>query len=456
MEKHNVLIVDDNKDMCWILEDMLARERCGVITANDGVSGVREFEKHRPDLVLLDLRLPGMGGMEVLDRLKNADPELKVIILSAYGDIKGAVRAIKLGAYDFITKPFRNEELLNLVRKALSTPKSAAVRRAHGGGPLFAEGVKGEAASMKKVMEQINLIAPTNMTVVLQGESGTGKELLARMLHRGSPRKDKPFVALDCGALPETLFDSELFGYEKGAFTGAGERKEGHFELAGGGTLFLDEITNLCEPMQMKLLRVIQERKVRHLGGKKDIGVDVRIVAATNLDLSGQVKQGRFRSDLFYRLSEFIVQMPPLRERGTDVLLLADYFIEEANKEFAKSVKGLSDDVRRAFLEYNWPGNIRECKNVIRRAVLLAGTDYIEVSDIADIFAPGSLVQGAGHGECKNGSFHEMTRELTKNAERELIKKALAEANNNKTRAAKLLKIDRVTLYSKLKALGLD
>ncbi|MFZ2937698.1 MAG: sigma-54 dependent transcriptional regulator, partial [Candidatus Omnitrophota bacterium] len=303
-----ILIVDDNQDMRFTLSNILKEEGYETITAGDGERAIKEVKHKSPNLVLLDIKLPGMDGMKILEDMKKIDKDLIIIMLTAFGDVQGAVRAMKIGAFDYITKPFDNEEIVLIIKKALQTQylsKEVEVLRKRLGEKTAIEEVMGESPQIKQVLNQVNIIAPTNMTVILQGESGTGKELISQMIHQKSKRKDKPFIAVDCGAIPETLVESELFGYEKGAFTGADERKEGKFEQANGGTLFLDEISNLTDGIQMKLLRIIQEKKVQHLGGRKDIKIDVRIIVATKTNLSEAMRVGKFRDDLFHRLNEF-------------------------------------------------------------------------------------------------------------------------------------------------------
>ncbi|MBI5344841.1 MAG: sigma-54-dependent Fis family transcriptional regulator [Deltaproteobacteria bacterium] len=447
MRGDKILVVDDKPDTCWIISEILKNDGYAVRFANDGESAMKEFVKYPPDLVLLDMRLPDIDGLSLLEKMKGLERLMSVIMISAYSDVKKAVKAMKLGAFDYVTKPFNNEELAHLVKKALREDPG-------GNDPLLRlDRVKGSSPPMRRVFEQIEMIAPTNMTVVLQGESGAGKEVIARMIHLKSRRKDGPFIAIDCGAMPETLVESELFGYEKGAFTGAGERKEGLFELASGGTLFLDETTNIANSVQAKLLRAIQERSVRRLGGKKDIDIDVRIVVATNSDFNELVRLGRFRSDLYFRLNEFAINVPPLRERTEDILPLAELFIEEANVELGKNVKGLSEEAMEVLKGYDWPGNIREMRNLVRRAVLAASSDYISPRDLPEGLVRASVSRDRADGA---GSLRELTKKATKNVEKTIITEALARANNNKTRAAKLLKIDRVTLYAKMKALGLE
>ncbi|MEK6758208.1 MAG: sigma-54 dependent transcriptional regulator [Deltaproteobacteria bacterium] len=448
-----IMVVDDNRDTCWLLSQVLSSHGYGVKTVFDGKSAIAELVNASPELVLLDLDLPEIDGMGVLEEIRKRNKDVIVIILSGYGDTKRVVNAMKMGAFDYITKPFNNKELAALIKNAMESRRKADTEGTRKNIPLSSpESVKGISPQIRHVFELIEVVAPTNMTVVLQGESGTGKELIARLIHAKSARKNGPFVALDCGTLQETLVESELFGYEKGAFTGAAERKEGHFELANNGTLFLDEVTNIKESVQLKLLRVLQERRVRHLGGKKDIPVDVRIITATNTTMTGLVKLGKFRDDLYYRLNEFLLDLPPLRCRNGDIPVLAEHFIEEANLELGKKVRGLTENASRLFLNYAWPGNVREFRNVIRRAVLLTESEYIDIGDV-----PGEL-QGArdetgADVSCGDVSLRGVLKESTKALEREAIEKAMALAKNNKSKAAKILQIDRTTLYSKIKSL---
>jgi len=317
-----ILIVDDNEDLRFNLSNSLKDEGYKVIAVGDGKQALKEAKANSPDLILLDVKLPDTNGMEVLEELKKINKDLPIIMLTAYGDVGGAVKAMRLGAIDYLTKPFVEEELTLVIKRALHAQyltKEVESLRKRLDKETPVEELMGESPQVKQVLKQIEIVAPTNMTVILQGESGTGKELIAQMIHQKSPRKGKPFVAIDCGAIPETLAESELFGHEKGSFTGAEAKKEGKFEEANGGTLFLDEITNLSSAIQRKLLRVIQERKLTHVGGKKSIKADVRIIVATNIDLAGAVKRGRFRDDLFHRLNEFYILLPLLRERRDDL-----------------------------------------------------------------------------------------------------------------------------------------
>jgi len=453
-----ILIVDDDKDMLQLLSDFIKAEGYEVVTASDGRRALKEVRMHLPELILLDVRLPEMDGMKVLEEIKKIDKDLIVIMLTAYGQVKDAVRALKLGAFDYITKPFDDEEIMLNIKKALETRSLRIevedLRRRLEEKTAITQFV-GESPHIKEVLNQVKMVAPTNLTVIIQGESGTGKEVIARLIHQGGPRHNKPFITVDCGTLPENLVESELFGYERGAFTGAEKRKEGKFEAANEGILLLDEITNLTQSLQAKLLRVIQERKVQHLGSTKEIKIDVRIIAATNTILSDEVKRGRFRDDLYHRLNEFNINLPPLRERKEDIPLLARYFLEEANPEFKKNIEGISGEAMKSLLNYLWPGNVRELRNTIRRSLLLTDSNYIrEISlplDIISNFVKVELLADLDKGI----SLREITIKTTERVEREIIKKALTQAKNNKSKAAKILKIDRMTLYSKIKSLGL-
>ncbi len=458
-----ILVVEDNKDMQFLLSSILTSEGYETIVAGDGAKALQEARKRLPDVVLLDIRLPGMNGMAVLEELKRTNKDVAVCMLTAYGDIKGAVQAMKLGAFEYITKPFDNEELLIVVKRALRTrclnKEVESLRKQLGektSTDLISQLV-GESPAIKQVLKQVDVVAPTNMTVVLQGESGTGKELIAQLIHRKSARRDGAFVAIDCGAIPESLVESELFGYEKGAFTGADAHKKGKFEQADGGAIFLDEITNLPGPAQGKFLRVLQEKRLQHLGGKKDIKVDVRIIAASNIDLPEAVGSGNFRSDLFHRLNEFPVKLPPLRERKEDIPFLANRFLDEAKAEFNKDVHSFSPEAMRTLLDHHWPGNVRELRNAVRRAVLLS--DSMVVAEVYPTLAePGP---GMNHqlsekldvlAQLRKGySLHEIAQKEIDGFEKAIIAQTLSITGGNKVKAAKMLKIDRMTLYSKLR-----
>ncbi|MFI5144013.1 MAG: sigma-54-dependent transcriptional regulator [Ignavibacteria bacterium] len=448
-----ILIVDDNEDLQFNLSNIIQSEGYNVISAGEGKKALKEVKSKSPNLVLLDMRLPGMDGMTILDEIKKIDSNIIVIMLTAFGEVKGAVNAMKLGAYDYITKPFDNEELLLCIKKALDSQKLTneviSLRKQLDEKNLLEE-VIGSSKEFQQVINQVKLIAPTNMTVMIQGESGTGKEIICKLLHRLSLRKDQPLVAIDCGAIPDSLVESELFGHEKGAFTGADYTKQGKFEQANGGTLFLDELTNLTGANQMKLLRVIQERKIHRIGSKKAIDIDVRIICASNVKLSDAVTNEKFRNDLFYRLNEFHVNLPLLKDRKDDIPVLAKYFLDDANKEFSKNIKGFSPDSAKKLLDYGWPGNVRELKNIVRRAVLLTDSESIQVDSLALNQLP------AKNNEQGQSDIDVNTLEgATKQVEKEMILKALEESNGNKIKAAKILQMNRKTLYRKIKNLGI-
>ena len=448
-----ILIVDDNEDLQFNLSNIIQSEGYNVISAGEGRKALKEVKSKSPNLVLLDMRLPGMDGMTILDEIKKIDSNIIVIMLTAFGEVKGAVNAMKLGAYDYITKPFDNEELLLCIKKALDSQKLTneviSLRKQLDEKNLLEE-VIGSSKEFQQVINQVKLIAPTNMTVMIQGESGTGKEIICKLLHRLSLRKEQPLVAIDCGAIPDSLVESELFGHEKGAFTGADYTKQGKFEQANGGTLFLDELTNLTGANQMKLLRVIQERKIHRIGSKKAIDIDVRIICASNVKLSDAVTNEKFRNDLFYRLNEFHVNLPLLKDRKDDIPVLAKYFLDDANKEFSKNIKGFSPDSAKKLLDYGWPGNVRELKNIVRRAVLLTDSESIQADSLALNQLP------VKNNEQRQNDIDTNTLEgATKQVEKDMILKALEESNGNKIKAAKILQMNRKTLYRKIKNLGI-
>ena len=426
-----------------------------AIGVGDGKRGIKEVKKRSPDLVLLDIKLPGMDGMKVLEEIRQIDKDLTVIMLTAYGEVKNSVRAMKLGAFDYLIKPFDNEEILLTIKKALQTrylSKEVDRLRKKLGEKVAIEEVIGGSPAIKQVLKQVEIVAPTNMTVIVEGESGTGKEIIANMIHQKSQRSDKLFVAIDCGAIPETLVQSELFGYEKGAFTGADDRKEGAFEQANGGTLFLDEIANLSDAVQMNFLRVIEERDLRHLGGRRNIKIDVRIIVASNTDLSDGVAQGKFRRDLFHRLNEFSISLPPLRNRGEDIPVLAKYFLDEANQEFGKKIRGISSEAMKLLLDYHWPGNVRELRNIIRRALLLSEYSEINIAHLKELADAIKSQRKTRKRLGKGASFEEIIQDT----QRDLISEALDEAGGNKVKTAEILQINRKALYRKMKSLGIS
>lgn len=482
MEK--ILIIDDNNDICVLLEKFLGKQRYKTASAQRGEDGLSLLRKEPYDLVICDFKLPDTDGLDMLRRIKVLSPTTAVIIITGYSDVRIAVQALKYGAYDYVTKPLLPDEILYTIRGALekrnvpvakntassaepdkpATPKASRNRELAPSGKRF---IFGKSRAAEQLQKHIELIAPTNMSVIITGETGTGKEFVANAIHLSSKRADKPFVAIDCGALSKELAGSELFGHVKGAFTGAMSDKIGSFEVANGGTLFLDEIGNLSYENQIKLLRVLQERKIKRVGGNTDINVDVRILCATNEDLRDAVRQGRFREDIYHRLDEFRIELPALRERRADIMLFAEHFLETANQQLEKDVLGFDDEARDKFKEYYWHGNLRELQNVVKRAVLLTQGDYITVdvlpheivsptyisaeetvSLVVDSIRPGSppVVQQSSPGSGNN------LKSVSESAERIAILKVLEKTGYNKTKAAEVLNIDRKTLYNKLKA----
>jgi len=445
----SILIVEDNHKIRSELAQILLEEGYQVLTAADGEQALEEANSFSPDLILLDIILPGIDGISVLKKIKESIKDTIIIIISGATEINLAVEAMKLGAFDFIKKPFKSEEILIVIKKALqinykNRELSLLKKRVYENSRK--EKVMGESFLIKKVLNQVDLVGPTNMSVIIQGKSGTGKEVIANLIHLRSNRKGKPFVAVDCGAIPDTLVESELFGYEKGAFTGAVNKKTGKFEAANEGTLLLDEITNLPLDSQAKLLRALEERTIQSVGGKTNIKIDVRVIATTNLNIFEETQKGRFRNDLFHRINEFRIYLPDLTERKEDIPVLATEFLQEANIDLDKQITGFSSEALNAMLEYNWPGNVREMKNIVKRAVLLAEKDIIEPrhlqltmhidSDTMNI--PDTLDTGM--------SFNQIMDDV----EKSLIQKALNQTNGNKSKAAEVLGINRKALYRKL------
>jgi DNA-binding NtrC family response regulator len=439
----NILVIDDEESMRDSCRQALARDGNMVKVAEDGAGGLTMLQAESFDLVILDLKMPGLSGMEVLKKIQKDDPEIMVIVITGYATVESAVEAMKGGAYDFIPKPFTPSSLRAIVKRALDRRELVlenVLLRSELKESFGPEVIIGQSKSMKKVEELVGKVGPTDSTVLVYGESGTGKELVARAIHRHSNRRDKPFVAVDCGSLVENLFESELFGHVKGSFTSATATKYGRFELANGGTLFFDEIGNISVNIQTKLLRVLQEREVTKVGSSQIIQVDVRIVAATNKDLQKAVKAGTFREDLFYRLSVVPITLPALRERRDDIPLLADYFLKKYNKKRKKNIRAISDRAMKALVEYNWPGNVRELENAIERAVVLAENNVVKPSDLLYYGLSVEVSQEPDSGE---------PRRLV-DVEKEHIAKALKMFKGHRGKTAEWLGIDRKTLRSKL------
>jgi two-component system response regulator AtoC len=455
MPRETILIVDDEKLIRWSMRQKFVSWNYQVIEAEDLQEGFRKFQQEMPDCVTLDIKLPDGSGIDLLKKIKEVDPSLPVILITAFGVVDLAVQALKLGAYDFIEKPINFEKLENVIRNALETTrlKSQVAQASRTNKTRFGlENIVGQSKVIRQVLELIKRLAQAGAsTLMVQGESGTGKDLVSRALHYESRRRDYPFVALNCAAIPETLIETELFGYEKGAFTDAKSMKKGIFEMADGGTVFLDEISEMHLNLQSKFLRVLEDHTFRRVGGVKDISVDVQVVASTNRNLEVAVKDGRFREDLFYRLSVVPIVIPPLRERKEDVPLLVEHFRQHYNQQFRKTVKGITPEGMKLIMNYTWPGNVRELKNAVERAMILVDGDTIDVSHLPiRLTEPGSatlLPRGNGNHLIKLPPEGTGLDEV----ERELIQQALQYANGNKTKASKLLRISRDTLRYKVK-----
>ena len=447
-----ILIIDDEKNMRWALEKALRPAGYHTLSAADGSEGLKLAAAENPDLVLLDLRMPGMDGLEVLGKLKEFNPRLPVIMITAHGTMETAIEAMKAGAYDYISKPFDIEEMKLTIAKALEVQalaKEVAHLRSELERKYRFENIIGKSTRMQAVFDLIERVADTPASVIIYGESGTGKELVARAIHYRSSRKNKPYIQVNCAALPETLLESELFGHEKGAFTGAISRKPGRFELADGGTLFLDEIGDISPAVQVKLLRVLQEKSFERVGGVETIKVDIRIIAATNRDLAEAIKEGTFREDLYYRLNVVPIKLPPLRERGEDLPLLIDHFLKRYDP--AGRLKGLAPEAAKRMMEYWWPGNVRELENAIERASIIARGDRIGLDDL-----PQEIVRGEGAPARQAAAFQLPEQGISlEDVERDLIRQALERSGGNQTRAAKLLGISRHTLIYRMEKHGL-
>lgn len=482
-----ILVIDDDRDMCLLLNRFLTRKGYDVLEFYNGKKSLEYMEHNKPGLVLCDFRLEDMDGSVLLQKIKERYPNLPVIIITGYSDIKTAVEVMKSGAFDYVTKPLLPDEILITIKKALAAdakPEQAKtaeeaepeIPKSLNGNGAFRSGeyVFGDTPSFRKLMHQINLVAPTNYSVIIYGESGSGKEAIAQEIHKRSKRSHKNFVAIDCGALSKELAASELFGHEKGSFTGAVQAKVGSFELANGGTIFLDEIANLSYDIQVSLLRVTQERKMRRVGGTKDIDLDVRIIIASNEKLWDSTRTGKFREDLYHRFNEFSMEIPPLRDRREDIMLFANHFLQQTNDELGKKIKGFSREVEEIFHQYVWYGNLREMKNIIKRATLLCEGPLIEARYLPFEISNFNKLQFDSPGD-QSGAMstsapqvttqpeaevrtiaipaaHEHTLKAAAiDVEYEIIVDALKKCNYNKSKAAKLLNIDRKTLYNKMK-----
>ena len=448
-----ILIIDDDPYICDLLTGYLEQNGYETEGTYSGVNGIKLFLKGNYDLVLCDFRLPDGDGMQILSKIKANNSVVPVIIMTAYADVKIAVKLIKSGAFDYVTKPIQPEEILQLIKRALANKEEKEKENYNSFDQRF---IKGNTQQIKDVLNHVQAVAPTDITVLIQGESGSGKEFIAKSIHYASKRNKMPFVAVDCGALPKDLANSELFGHKKGSFTGAINDKKGYFEQAKGGTIFLDEIGNLPYENQVKLLRALQERVINKVGDDKTIKIDVRVIAATNEDLFKEVSQNRFREDLYHRINGFKINLPSLRDRKDDIIVFAGNFLKKANHDFGKAVEGFDREVIDIFMEYPWYGNIRELENVVKRCVLLS-TDSIVNKDLLPEEIKYFKLNPTYHkSEKRYDSGVTELKEATFEAEKEVIANALKESNYNKSKAAKLLKIDRKTLYNKIKQYEID
>jgi two-component system NtrC family response regulator len=452
-----ILIVDDEKNYLLVLSALLEEEGYEVLTTASSLDASEILKASDVDLVLTDMKMPGMDGIELLEQIKTRDAELPVIMMTAHGTVDKAVEAMQKGAYSYIMKPFDNERLTLFVKKAIATYKvvkeNRRLRDAVESQYQFGN-IIGKSKAMRDVFQLIHKVAPSNATVLIEGESGTGKELVAKSIHFNSPRRDNPFVAVNCSALAEGLLESELFGHERGAFTGAVSSKKGRFELAHGGTLFLDEIGELSANLQVKLLRVLQDKSFERVGGVRSIAVDIRVIAATNKNLGLEMRAGRFREDLFYRLNVVHIAIPPLRDRHEDIRLLVNHFLQKyaAERKTAVPVRGVAQEVDRLFYDYSWPGNVRELENVIERVMILCPNEIITGADLPRGFR--SSLDNALHldGIPANAKLYE-TLEMV---ERTMIERALKMADNVQSHAAAILGIGKSGLNQKLKKYNLE
>jgi two-component system, NtrC family, response regulator HydG len=456
---YKILIADDDVDMCMLLGNFLKKNGYEAKCAHKGNTAIEMLKSENFDLCICDFRLGDMDGIELIESIKELHQNLKILMITGYSDIKIAVKVIKMGVFDYLTKPILPEELLVSIKKALSTDintSSENVNQKTSNKKTSNEYIIGNSKQSKELYKQIDLVAPTPYSVIIYGETGTGKESVARTIHERSNRADAEFIALDCGAISKELAGSELFGHEKGAFTGALFSKVGLFELANKGTIFLDEIANLPYDIQTLLLRVVQEQKVKKIGGNVEIPIDVRIIVASNENLQEAVKAGKFREDLYHRFNQFGINLAPLREREKDILLFANYFLDIANKELQKNIIGFEEEVIQSFNTYPWPGNLRELNNVIKRACLLSSGNFIESKSLPQEIVNNIHLAFSDDKKIEKKPKDISLRNAAAEAEMETIYNVLRKVEFNKTKAAKLLNIDRKTLYNKMKAFNIQ
>jgi two-component system, NtrC family, response regulator AtoC len=444
-EQYNILIVDDEKIVRDSLFHWFEEEGYNVDTAEDGESALKKYEKGKYDLLLLDMKMPGMSGIDLLTKIKSIDKDSLVILITAFASVPTAITALKQGAYDYVTKPVDPDELSHLVKKALeqkSLKQENKILKESIEEIIKLDNLIGESLQMRKIYELITTVAPTDTTVMIRGESGTGKELVAKAIHINSKRKYFPIIPVNCGALAETLLESELFGHEKGAFTGAQFKRKGKFEMADGGTLFLDEVATISAKMQVEILRAIESKQFSRVGGNQNIKSDFRLIAATNQSLENLVKEGEFREDLYYRLNVFTIHIPPLRERREDIPILAHFFLQKFSTSMNKPIKKIDCDAMDFLVKYDWPGNVRELENAIERAVVIGKTDTLKVENLPFNIASNHIDTDTGDKSLAA-------------VEKKYILQILNENNWNISRSATQLRIDRVTLYNKINRYGL-
>lgn len=459
--KYKILVIDDDVSFCSMLKTFLTKKGFETSSAFSFSEAEQLLSKQEFDLVLTDVRLPDSDGVQILKHIKELNTAIQVILMTGYADIKTAVNAMKLNAFDYISKPINSDEILHTINQALNNKiidqdsESKQIKKQSSSKLKQTENlsvIKGTSSASLELHKYIDVVAPTNISVLVIGDSGTGKENIAFSIHNQSKRFKKPYIAVDCGAIPKDLAASEFFGHLKGSFTGAINDKIGHFEAANGGTLFLDEVGNLSYEVQIQLLRALQERKIKPIGSSKEIEVDIRVIAATNEDLQRAVQEGNFREDLFHRLNEFSIKAPRLAEREKDVLLFADFFLKQSNTDLEKNIKDFSDEVKSIFLKYDWPGNLREMRNVVKRSVLLSSSNYIEKEVLPQEFFENKNKESF---ESFNNFEDDFKLFSSKNEESAIIQ-ALEKAKYNKTKAAQILGIDRKTLYNKIKLYNIE
>jgi two-component system nitrogen regulation response regulator GlnG len=455
-----LLVIDDDEASCRLVRATFTAEGIRVLAAHDGPAGLAYVEAEHPDIVLLDVKLPTSNGVEILERLKAAHPLLPVVMLTASRDVQTAVRATQLGAFHYLTKPIDHDDLVTAVRRAVEARalrlEVEDLRRRVNRNAIDQLAVEmGPSGAIKELLEQVAIVAASTFTVLIVGETGSGKELVARAIHRQSERRGHAFIALDCGAIHETLLESELFGHEKGAFTGADRRRMGHVRLAAGGTCFLDEIGNLPASQQAKLLRVLESREVRPLGGDAATPVDVRFIAATHDDLPERARAGGFRADLYFRFAQYTITVPPLRARREDLAYLAQRFLDEVSVELRRPMQQLASAALAELQRAAWPGNVRELRNVIRQAVLRSNGMAIRPSDLRALLSTPTTPAGSSPSAGGTASLKEVATAASRNAERDAICSILRVTNGNKSRAARALQTDYKTLHLKMKQLGI-